>query len=92
MSNHFSTQRGVITQSDDIAGDQSSRNNFNNISTGGSFFPAARNFVISSSQFTEVHGNVCNCSLGVKIFIIIFSKSTIMEQLLLMLYYLLYLL
>ena len=72
MSNRSSTGRGAVTQRHDIllAGEQLGRDNLNNTTlastTSGGFFPAARNFSISGSQFTEVHGNVCNCCLGLK--------------------------
>ena len=95
MGNCFSTRRAVNTQSHDITGEQSSRNNVNNTTlastSGGSFGPTAQIFAISGSQFTEVHGNhVCNSCRGVKISTImaILRSTTIMQQLLLMLYHL----
>ena len=93
MGNCFSTSRAAITQSHDITtGEQSSRNILNNttLASAGAGFPAAQIFSISGSQFTEVHGNVCNSCLGVTISIIMATlrSTTIMQQLLLMLYHL----
>ena len=91
MDNQFSTSGGAITESNDITGEPSSKNNSNIISASnsGDFFHAAQNFSISGSQFTEVHGNyVCNnCCLQVGVKISITSWQSLANQQLLCSFY-----